>query len=704
MFALRNGATALRSSFSKSNVLVSRTAAKSRFAPHLSPGPAAVSLKFRLFSSPSAKNGADEASDSHSSRMTLEEQTEFLMTVPQSKIRNFSIIAHVDHGKSTLADRLLEMSGNIMPLRQEDAQCLDRLQVERERGITVKAQTASMFYRNPADGEKYLLNLIDTPGHVDFSYEVSRSLAACQGALLLVDASQGIQAQTVANFFLAAGMDLDIIPLMTKLDLPHADPPGVALQMENAFGCNKDNILAVSSKSGLGVNEIFPRIVSEIKAPSGDPEAPLRALLFDSWFDQHRGVVCLINVIDGQVKKGDRVATYHGNQMYEVQEVGLLMPHNVPTPSLNTGQVGYVIAHMKTTREARLGDTFYYMGRATERIQKSAKVITAAREKVEPLDGFQPAKSMVFAGLFPGADSDFEGLRMAVEKLTLNDPSVSVANENSVALGQGFRCGFLGVLHMDVFKERLEKEFGAQVIITAPTVPYTAELLKGDTVKIESPAAFPDPYIVKTFYEPMVTASIICVESQTGAMMELCGAYRGELEDITHFSSTRVCLKYKMPLAEIVTDFYDQVKSVSSGYASFDYEENGTQEANLVKLDIKLNGDSVDALSVVCIKEKADFLGRQIAQKLKELVDRQNFEIIIQAAVGSKIIARERLAPYRKDVLIKSGKTVGGGDSTRKEKLLAKQREGKKRMKMVGNVELKEDVFMEVMKLSKHET
>lgn len=589
-------------------------------------------------------------------------------------IRNFSIIAHIDHGKSTLADRLLEMAGTIS-MRVKAEQFLDKLQVERERGITVKAQTASLFYEYK--GEVYLLNLIDTPGHVDFSYEVSRSLYACQGALLLVDAAQGVQAQTMANFYLAFEQDLNIIPVINKIDMANADPERVTREMEKVFDTQKEEVLKISAKTGLGIDSLFPSILEQIKAPSGDANKPFKGLLFDSWYDEYRGVVCLIEVVDGMIKKGDRIESAHTGESYEVLDIGLMYPDPLPQPALYTGQVGFLIAGMKTVKEARVGDTFYQVGKP-----------------VQALPGFKPAKSMVFAGIYPVDTVDYDHVRDAIEKLTLNDPSVHVEKENSVALGLGFRCGFLGLLHMDVFRQRLEQEYDASIITTSPTVLYRVKLTDGSELVVENPSKFPERVMIEEVLEPMVNATIITPKEYLGNMIKLCEERRGEQLDMTFLEEDRIVLRYRLPLNEIITDFYDRLKSQSAGYASFDYEEAGYHASDLVKMNILLNGKAVDALSVIVHNDKAYMIGRQLVQKLRGVIHRQMFEVAIQAAIGAKIIARESVSALRKNVIAK----CYGGDITRKRKLLEKQKEGKKKMKQVGSVELPQEAFLTILK------
>lgn len=590
------------------------------------------------------------------------------------RVRNFSIIAHIDHGKSTLSDRLLEVTGTLSD-RIKHEQFLDKLQVEKERGITVKAQSASMFYE--VNGVMYLLNLIDTPGHVDFTYEVSRSLYACQGALLLVDASQGVEAQTMANFYLAFEQDLTIIPVINKIDMSTANPERVMHQIEKLFDFTSNQILLASGKSGIGIHEILKEIIKTIPAPKADPNGALKALLFDSWFDEYRGVICLIAVHDGVIKLGDQITLAQTENSYEVLEVGLMYPDQQPMNALYAGQVGYVITGMKTVKEARVGDTLYH-----------------TKKPVTPFPGFKPAKPVVFAGIFPIENSEFELLRDAIEKLTLNDASVTVEKKTSPALGMGFRCGFLGLLHMEVFKERLEQEYNLNVIATAPSVMYQIKLSSGEVLNIENPSDFPDASRIDEIREPMISASIIVPKQYLGNIITLCEEKRGTQESLNYIDEDRVILKYKLPMAEVATDFYDRLKSVSSGYASFDYEEAGYQASELVKLDILLNGSPVDALSCIVHEEKAYYIGRDLAEKLRKVIPRQMFEVAIQAAIGAKIIARESISALRKDVTAK----CYGGDISRKRKLLEKQKEGKKRMKQVGNVEVPQEAFLTILK------
>ncbi|OGB83914.1 elongation factor 4 [candidate division TM6 bacterium RIFCSPHIGHO2_12_FULL_32_22] len=590
------------------------------------------------------------------------------------KIRNFSIIAHIDHGKSTLADRLLEYTGTISD-REKKEQFLDKLQVERERGITVKAQTASMFYT--IAGQTYLLNLIDTPGHVDFTYEVSRSLYACQGALLLVDAAQGVQAQTMANFYLAFDQDLKIVPILNKIDLPNADPEKVARELEHLFDFKKEEIIAASAKTGIGIEDILTAVVERIPAPHGNLDKPLKALLFDSWFDNYKGVICLIAIKDGQISKGDKITLAHNNITYEVLDLGLMYPNEKPMESLYAGQVGYLITGMKTVKEARVGDTVYHY-----------------KKPVPLLPGFKPSKPMVFAGIYPVDSTEFELLSEAIEKLTLNDASIWLEKKTSAALGLGFRCGFLGLLHMDVFKQRLEQEYNINIIITSPSVLYKIKKSNGETIDVENPADFPSPQYIEEIYEPMIIGTIITPKQYLGAIIKLCEEKRGQQIDLKFIEEDRVILKYKLPLNETASDFYDELKTVSSGYASFDYEQADYEPSDLVKMDILLNGKIIDALSVIVHRDKAYYTGKEIAAKLKNVIPRQLFEVAIQAAIGAKILSRENVSALRKNVTAK----CYGGDITRKRKLLEKQKEGKKKMKQIGNIEVPQEAFLTILK------
>lgn len=598
-----------------------------------------------------------------------------LQQLTPDKIRNFSVIAHIDHGKSTLCDRLLEITGTLSS-RVKHEQFLDKLQVEKERGITVKAQSASMIYTYR--GSMYLLNLIDTPGHVDFTYEVSRSLYACQGALLLVDASQGVQAQTMANFYLAFEQNLKIIPVINKIDMANADPERIEHELKHLFDFDATEILRASGKAGIGIHEILGTIIERIPAPVGSLESPLKALLFDSWYDEYKGVVTLIAIKDGRIKKGDMITLAQAGTSYEVLELGLMYPDQTPMDALYAGQVGYVITGMKTLKEARVGDTIYHI-----------------KKPVPPFPGFKPSKPMVFAGIYPIENIDFEFLKDAIDKLTLNDASVKVEKKTSVALGLGFRCGFLGLLHMDVFKQRLEQEYGLSVIATAPSVLYKVKLkYTGEMIDIESPSDFPDAQKIETIMEPIIDATIILPKEYLGIIMQLCQDKRGVQKEISYLTEERIILLYRLPLNEVASDFYDQLKSLSSGYASLDYEEAGYQEANLVKMDILLNGKPVDALSTIVHVDSAYDVGRELAEKLRKVIPRQLFEVIIQAALGAKIIARESISPLRKNVTAK----CYGGDITRKRKLLEKQKEGKKKMKQVGNVEVPQEAFLTILK------
>lgn len=592
-----------------------------------------------------------------------------------AQVRNFSIIAHIDHGKSTLSDRLLEKTGTLSD-RVRHEQFLDKLQVEKERGITVKAQTASMFYEH--NGTMYLLNLIDTPGHVDFTYEVSRSLYACQGAVLLVDATQGVEAQTMANFYLAFDQELTIVPVLNKVDMSHAQPERVMRQMETLFDFKEKEIIHASGKAGIGILDVLNAVIERVPAPQGDRAQPLKALLFDSWFDDYRGVICLIALKDGMIKKGDMITLAQQGNEYEVLELGLMYPDQQPMDALYAGQVGYLITGMKTVREARVGDTLYH-----------------SRFPVKPFPGFKPAKPVVFAGIFPVDASEFELLRDAIDKLTLNDASVTVEKKSSPALGLGFRCGFLGLLHMDVFKQRLEQEYKVTVIATAPSVLYKVKMAHtGEMVDVETPSDFPEANHIDEIYEPIITATIIVPKAYLGNIMTLCEEKRGEQKEMKFLDEDRIILKYKLPLNEVATDFYDQLKSLSSGYASFDYEEAGYQPEKLVKMDILLNGKPVDALALIVHADKAFYIGRDICEKLRTVIPRQLFEVAIQAAIGAKIIARETVSALRKDVTAK----CYGGDISRKRKLLEKQKEGKKKMKQVGNVEVPQEAFLTILK------
>lgn len=605
----------------------------------------------------------------------MEKEKINLQNFTPDKIRNFSIIAHIDHGKSTLADRLLEFTGTLSTRTGLNEQFLDKLQVEKERGITVKAQTASMFYTY--QGETYLLNLIDTPGHVDFSYEVSRSLYACQGALLLVDAAQGVQAQTMANFYLAFEQDLTIVPVINKIDLPNANVPKIMAEINKLFDFREEDAVLASAKTGFGITDILDAIVTRIPAPVAERDQTLKALLFDSWYDEYRGVVCLVAIKNGILKKGDVIYLHQSNCKHEILELGLMYPEQKSMDALYAGQVGYIITGMKTIKEARVGDTISY-----------------PKSDITPFPGFKPAKPMVFAGIFPVDTSEFELLADAVEKLTLNDASVSVEKKTSTALGLGFRCGFLGLLHMDVFKQRLEQEYELDIIATAPSVLYYIDTKYDGRITLENPADFPDPVKIDTILEPMLSGTIIVPKQYLGAVLSLCQEKRGIQKDMSYLDEDRVVLSYQLPLNEVATDFYDTLKSISSGYASFDYETAGYEPSDLIKMDLLLNGEPVDALAIIVHRSKAERIGRDLAEKLSKVIPRQLFEVVIQAAIGAKIIARERVAALRKNVTAK----CYGGDITRKRKLLEKQKEGKKRMKQVGSVSVPQEAFLTILK------
>lgn len=608
---------------------------------------------------------------------TVNEQNIVLAEYDNERIKNFSIIAHIDHGKSTLADRLLEFTGTISK-NVKNKQVLDKLQVERERGITVKAQTASLFHKYK-DDKRYLLNLVDTPGHVDFSYEVFRSLTACQGVILLVDAVQGVQAQTVANFSQAFDAGLSIIPVINKIDLAAAKPDQVTRQMEKVFNLRKQDIIMVSAKEGWGVQELLDSIIERIPCPSGGSGCPLKCLVFDSWYDRYRGIICLVAVVEGTVKKGDNILSCSTKQKYEVLDLGILHPNEISTGELFAGQIGYVVTGMKNSKDAQIGETFCHVD-----------------YPITPLKGFKSAKPMVFAGFYPVNQSDYLNLRNAVEKLTLNDASVSVHRDSSAALGQGMRLGFLGLLHMDVFRERLEQEYQATVVVTSPNVPYKAILRSPNKKEIQilNAAEFPEPSKVEEYLEPYVLGTMILPQDYLGKVMTLCQKIRGEQHDVVFLDESRLMLKYFFPLREIIVDFYDHLKSLTSGYASFDYEDAGYRQANLVKLDIYLNGNPVDALSAVVHAEKAEEIGKSLCFKLQKVMSRQLFEIAIQARVGGKIISRQSLKALRKDVTAK----LYGGDMTRRRKLLEQQKEGKKKMKKIGNIEVPHEAFLSLLK------
>jgi GTP-binding protein LepA len=591
-------------------------------------------------------------------------------------IRNFCIIAHIDHGKSTLADRLLEMT-NTISARDMQAQVLDDMDLEREKGITIKSHAIQINYT--ANGEKYILNLIDTPGHVDFSYEVSRALAACEGALLLVDATQGIQAQTISNLYLAIENDLEIIPVINKIDMDGAMVDEVTDQIVELIGCKKEDILLASAKTGLGVQGILDAIVAKIPAPKGDPEAPLQALIFDSVFNSFRGIIVYYRILNGKIKKGDIVQFVSTGQSYGADEVGILKLALDPRQEVNTGDVGYIITGIKNAKEVKVGDT----------------ITTATNPNPQMIQGFQEVKPMVFAGIFPVDTDDFEELRDCMDKLQLNDASLTYELETSQALGFGFRCGFLGMLHMEIIQERLEREFNQTVITTVPNVSFVAHTSDGEVVIVNNPSEMPEPTRIERIEEPYIRAQIITKPDYIGNIMTLCLGKRGILLNQSYLTTTRVELIFEMPLTEIVFDFYDKLKSQTRGYASFDYSPIDRRDSDIAKMDILLNGDKVDALSALIHRSRATDFGRKLCEKLKELLPRQQFQIAIQAAIGAKVIARETISALRKDVTAK----CYGGDISRKRKLLEKQKEGKKRMRQIGNVEVPQEAFLAVLKL-----
>ena len=595
----------------------------------------------------------------------------------QEHIRNFSIIAHIDHGKSTLADRILDITG-LVQARDKKEQYLDRMDIERERGITIKAQAVRIPYK-ANNGTEYILNLIDTPGHVDFGYEVSRSLAACEGALLVVDASQGVEAQTLANVYLALDHDLEVIPVLNKIDLASAEPERVKGEIEEIIGLDTTDALGVSAKTGLNVEQVLEAIVDRLPAPEGDPVAPLKALIFDSWYDSYQGVIIMFRVVDGTLKKGDKIRLMATGKEYEVTKVGAFSPEMIEMKSLSAGEVGYLCATIKELGDAKVGDT----------------VTLVSNPATEAVPGFKVVKPMVFCGLYPSDANEYEPLKYALEKLQLNDASFSYEAETSQALGFGFRCGFLGLLHMEIIQERLEREFDVDLIATAPSVIYKIKTVDGKTVDIDSPAKLPDPTKIDTLYEPFVRCEIHVPDEYVGNVLKLCEEKRGVQKDLKYLTSNRVIITYELPFAEIVYDFFDKLKSYTRGYASMDYEIIDYRDSNLVKLDLLINGEPVDALSIIVHRDKAQFHGRAVALKLKNTIPRQMFEVVIQAAIGTKVIARERNAPMRKNVTAK----CYGGDITRKRKLLEKQKEGKKRMKRMGNVELPQEAFLAALKV-----
>ncbi|WP_195958129.1 translation elongation factor 4 [Clostridium butyricum] len=595
----------------------------------------------------------------------------------QQHIRNFSIVAHIDHGKSTLADRLLETTGTLTK-REMEEQVLDNMEIEKERGITIKSQAARLIYRRD-DGEEYILNLIDTPGHVDFNYEVSRSLAACEGAVLVVDATQGIQAQTLANCYLALDNDLEIAPVINKIDLPSARPDEIKQEIEDIIGIDAEEAPMISAKTGLNIKDVLESVVKNIPAPNGDEEAPLKALIFDSYYDSYKGVVCIVRVKDGKVKIGDKIKLMATNKVYDVTEVGVFTPNVLPIGSLSAGDVGYITASIKNVRDAIVGDT----------------ITEALRPTEKALPGYKPAIPMVYSGIYPVDGAKYDELKEALEKLQINDAALSFEPETSIALGFGFRCGFLGLLHMEIIQERVEREFNLDIITTAPSVIYKVIKTDGEILEITNPTNLPEATEVDYMEEPVVKASIITPKDYVGAVMELCQDRRGTYIDMQYIEETRAVVNYDIPLNEIIYDFFDTLKSRTRGYASLDYEFKGYIRTKLVKLDILLNGDVVDALSMIVPDERAYHKGRGIAEKLKEIIPRQMFEVPIQAAIGSKIIARETVKAMRKDVLAK----CYGGDISRKKKLLEKQKEGKKRMRQVGSVEVPQEAFMAVLKV-----
>lgn len=596
----------------------------------------------------------------------------------QKNIRNFCIIAHIDHGKSTLADRLIQLTG-VLAEREMQEQVLDNMDIERERGITIKAQAVRMLYK-ASDGEEYIYNLIDTPGHVDFNYEVSRSLAACEGAILVVDAAQGIEAQTLANVYLALEHDLEILPVINKIDLPSAQPDHVKKEIEDIIGLDSSAAPMISAKNGINIEEVLEQLVWRIPAPEGDEDAPLRALVFDSFYDSYKGVIAYIRVKEGKVKPGDTIKMMYTKKEFQVTEVGFFRPGQyAPCDGLSAGDVGYIAASIKNVRDTRVGDT----------------VTLADRPATEPLPGYKKVNSMVFCGIYPADGAKYDDLRDALEKLQLNDASLTFEPETSIALGFGFRCGFLGLLHMEIIQERLEREYDLDLVTTAPSVIYRVTKLDGEVINIDNPTNLPSPTMIDKMEEPIVKSTIMTPVEYVGSIMELSQDRRGTFKDMTYLDETRVILTYELPLNEIIYDFFDALKSRTRGYASFDYELMGYRESDLVKLDILLNSEVVDALSFIVHTEKAYARGRRIAEKLKDAIPRQQFEIPIQACIGGKIIARETVKAYRKDVLAK----CYGGDITRKKKLLEKQKEGKRRMRQVGSVEVPQEAFMTVLKL-----
>lgn len=594
----------------------------------------------------------------------------------KNHIRNFSIIAHIDHGKSTLADRLIEKTGTVAE-RDMSEQLLDNMDIEKERGITIKLQTCKMFYEY--EGTEYVLNLIDTPGHVDFTYEVSRSLAACEGALLVVDATQGVEAQTLTNVYLALDHDLEIMPVINKIDLPSAEVDKVKLEIEDIIGLDTDGCPLISAKEGIGVDELLKAIVTKLPAPKGDENKPLKALIFDSFYDNYRGAISMVRIFDGSVKAHDKIKMFSTGKEYEVVEVGVFSPKMIPTESLSAGEVGYIAASIKNVVDTAVGDT----------------ITLANNPAAEPLPGYKKVQSMVYAGIFPADGSKYDELKEALMKLQLNDASLQFEIENSLALGFGFRCGFLGLLHMEIIEERLEREFDLDLVTTAPSVSYRVKKTNGEEVVVDNPCMLPNASEIDYIEEPVVKASLYTPPEFVGPIMELCQDKRGVFIDMSYIDPTRVVITYDIPLNEIIYDFFDTLKSRTKGYASMDYEIKGYEKSDLVKLDLLINGDVCDALSLIVHKDKAYSRGRKLAEKLKEVIPRQLFEVPIQAAIGGKVIARETVKAVRKDVLAK----CYGGDITRKKKLLEKQKEGKKRMRKVGSVEVPSEAFASILKL-----
>ncbi|MBU1068591.1 translation elongation factor 4 [Myxococcota bacterium] len=594
----------------------------------------------------------------------------------QRFIRNFSIIAHIDHGKSTLADRILELTGALQQ-REMRAQYLDKMDIERERGITIKAQSVRLHY--VYEGEEYQLNLIDTPGHVDFHYEVSKSLGACEGALLVVDATQGVEAQTLANVYLALDQNLEIVPVLNKIDLPSSDPESVAEEIEDIIGIAATDAPRISAKEGVGIADVLEQIILKVPAPKGNPDGPLRALIFDSWYDTYVGTIALVRIGDGSIRRGDRIRFVNTNKVFDVDKVGVFAPEPLEVACLNAGEVGFVVAGVKSVHDIRIGDTITGADRPTDHLY----------------DGFRDAKPMVFAGLYPTENADYDQLKDALDKLRLNDNSFTFEPETSLALGYGFRCGYLGLLHMEVIQERLEREYDLDLITTAPTVTYKVIKKDGTEVWIDNPAKMPSANDIQDILEPYIKTAIHVPEEYIGAVMKLSLDRRGEQVSMDYHSHSRVIITYRLPLAEVVFDFYDKLKSNTKGYASMDYEEDGMTAADLVKVDILLNGDPVDALSVVVHKSRSHTRGLALIQKMKEFIDRQQYDVAIQAAVGTRVIARVNVKAFRKNVMAK----CYGGDISRKRKLLEKQKKGKKRMKMVGAVEIPQEAFLAVLKV-----